>query len=126
MLFLFLVIEAPKINITSPLTITAGRNIHVKCQSEGYGKLTYRWLHNSRIIYNGSDLFIPTIRPSDKGDYICHVMNDQVKKSTSIELIIQCKIFLVYFCLIRWNSKILKEVAFDEIPIDTTLKLIFK
>ena len=48
-------------------------------------------------------------------------MNDQVKKSTSIELIIQCKIFLVYFSLIRWSSKILNEVAFDEIPVDTTL-----
>ena len=115
MLFLFLVIETPRINITSPLTITAGRNLHIKCLSEGYGKLTYRWLHNSRVIHNGSNLFIPTIRPSNEGDYICDVMNDQVKKSTSVELIIQCKMFLVYLSLIRLNRKILNEVAFDEI-----------
>ena len=97
MLFLFLVIETPKINITSPLTITAGRNLHIECQSEGYCKLTYSWLHNSRVIHDGSGLFIPTIRPSDKGDYICDVMNGQVKKSISVELIIQCKTFQVYF-----------------------------
>ena len=113
MLILFLVIETPKINVTSPLIITAGRNLHIKCQSVGYGKLTYRWLHNSRVIHNGSDLFIPTIRPSDEGDYICNVMNDQVKKSTSFELNIQCKIFLYHFYLFRFSSKILIEVALN-------------
>lgn len=83
-------IDTPIVTLPSN-PITKGTNITLTCNTLSNPSATYSWIKDGIVAATGPSLQIANASPINRGEYICEVNNSAGKKSSSVNVDVQCK-----------------------------------